>query len=173
MNAVSRVFSIASRFLALSACATLALRAAHADTITRPLVTTAFSGDISSVAFSPDGARTLTGSWDGTAKLWNAETGALIRTFSVNDYEILSVAYSPDGTRVLTGSTDRTAELWDAETGALIRKLFGHSDYVTSVAFSPDGSRVLTGSNDGTAKLWDAETGAEIWAFSGHDDFVW
>ncbi len=57
-----------------------------------------------SVAFSPDGARVLSGSGDKTLKLWDAATGALLRTFEGHSDTVISVAFSPDGTRVLSGS---------------------------------------------------------------------
>jgi WD40 repeat protein len=123
---------------------------------------------VNSVASSPDGARVLTGSWDKTAKLWDAKTGAGLLTLEGHTDGVLSVAFSPDGARVLTGSEDETAKLWDAKTGAEIFTLKGQTDSVRSVAFSPDGTRVLTGSDDKTAKLWDAKTGAEILTLKGH-----
>ncbi|MGH6812924.1 MAG: toll/interleukin-1 receptor domain-containing protein, partial [Methylocella sp.] len=60
-----------------------------------------------SVAFSPDGARVLTGSWDKTARLWDAATGKEIRAFKGHEDFVFSVAFSPDGARVLTGSGDK------------------------------------------------------------------
>ena len=79
------------------------------------------------MAFSPDGGRVLSGSGDGTIKLWAAATGALIRTFGGHSGHADSVAFSRDGGRVLSGSYDKTIKLWDAATGALIRTLEGHS----------------------------------------------
>ena len=128
-----------------------------------------------SVAFSPDGAKVLTGSKDTTAKLWDAETGAEIRTFSGHTYQVSSVAFSPDGTKVLTGSyLDGAARLWDAATGEEIRTFSGDTTGVRSVAFSPDGTKILAGGGppDYAPKLWDAETGEEILTFSGHTDMV-
>jgi WD40 repeat protein len=57
------------------------------------------SGEVSSVAFSPDGAGVLSGSVDKTIKLWDAATGVLIRTFEGHSGQVTSVAFSPDGGR--------------------------------------------------------------------------
>jgi len=123
---------------------------------------------VTSVRFSPDGRKVLTGSSDNTAKLWDASAGSLLRTFSGHTGAVNSVAFSPDGRKVLTGSSDNTAKLWDASTGSLLRTFFGHTYYVYSVAFSPDGKKVLTGSGDNTAKLWDASNGSLLRTFFGH-----
>jgi hypothetical protein len=63
---------------------------------------------VTSVAFSPDGARVLTGSTNATAHLWDAATGEEIRAFKGHEDLVLSVAFSPNGTQVLTGSGDKT-----------------------------------------------------------------
>jgi WD40 repeat protein/uncharacterized caspase-like protein len=129
------------------------------------------AGDVSSAVFSADGRYVISGCLDKTIKLWDAATGALIRTFE-DSGSVRSVAFLPDGSRVLSGGSDKMIKLWDAATGALIRTLPGHSAAVTSVAFSPDGSRVLSGSSDKTIKLWDAATGALIRTLPGHSAAV-
>ncbi len=80
------------------------------------------SDSVYSVAFSPDGRWVLTGSSDKTARLWEAATGAEIRSFEGHSSSVNSVAFSPDGRRVLTGSLDQTARLRDTATGAEIRR---------------------------------------------------
>ena len=124
------------------------------------------------MSFSPDGTRILSGSLDKTIKLWDVESGTLIRTLAGHSSYVSSVSFSPDGTRILSGSYDKTIKLWDAESGTLIRTLAGHSDYVRSVSFSPDGTRILSGSDDNTIKLWDAESGTLIRTLAGHSGSV-
>ncbi len=129
-----------------------------------------------SVAFSPDGRRVVTSSWDNSAELWDAATGKPIRSFAGHTKPIYSVAFSPDGHQVLTGSYDNTARLWDADTGQPLRSFIGHTGVITSVAFpsyaSKDGRTVLTASADGTARLWDSATGRQIRSLEGHSSRV-
>ncbi|MBI1289813.1 hypothetical protein GC173_01025 [bacterium] len=138
---------------------------------------------VSSVVFSPEGSRVLTGSWDATARLWDMSTGAQVRIFSGHGGTVNSVAFSPDGTNVLTGSSDRTSRLWDTETGEVLQTFTGHISTVNSVAFSPDGTRILTGSLSfhfdgeehsypGEAWVWDAGTGIVLQTFIGHTNSV-
>jgi len=128
--------------------------------------------NVSSVSLSADGKYVLTGSWDGTAILWEAATGKKVQTFQGHAKGVSSVALSSDGKRVLTGSWDETAILWEAATGKKVQTFQGHKDSVTSVALSSDGKRVLTGSEDKTAILWDAATGKKVQTFQMPNHWV-
>src|SRR6266540_2645043 len=85
-----------------------------------------------SVAFSPDGKRLATGSFDSTVKLWDAATGQETLTLKGHVNGVCSVAFSADGRWLATGSDDRTVKLWDAATGKELLTLKGHSGAVRS-----------------------------------------
>ena len=120
------------------------------------------AAQITSVAFSRNGRRLLTGSADHTIRLWDTLAGREIRTLVGHENAVTSVAFSYDGKWAVTGSDDNTARVWDIASGQEIRRLVGHTDSVTSVTFSRDGKWILTGSLDGTVRLWDAVTGEKL-----------
>ncbi len=126
------------------------------------------------IAFSPDakfvvtaGGRTAPPS--GEAKLWNVETGELVRTIGNHRMLVTDVAFDSAGDRIVTGSLDGTARIHNVATGEFITPPLSHQRFaVMDVDFSPDGKLVLTASGDGTARLWDADTGKEGFTFK-HD----
>ena len=115
---------------------------------------------VSACAWSPDGQRLLSGSWDNTLKVWDAATGEALLTLTGHTSVVNTCTWSPDGQRLLSGSFDNTLKLWDAATGEALLTLTGHTSCVNACAWSPDGKRLLSGSSDNTLKVWDAESGA-------------
>ncbi|MDZ4658536.1 MAG: protein kinase [Bythopirellula sp.] len=128
-------------------------------------------GAVADVDLAPDGKWLVTGSWDQSAKIWDAATGEAVRKLDgVHTGYINSVQFSPSGEQVLTASDDGTARLWDAATGKPVEPaLVGHEGRVRQARFDTDGSRVVTSSNDKTARIWDAKTGAEQQILRGHE----
>ncbi len=128
-------------------------------------------GDITSVAFSTDGNRIVTGGRDRLARIWNGRTGRLVHELSGHSGQVLDVAIGPPGTEVATASTDGTARVWDVSTGLLLAPLFGHTNFVRSVDFSADGQTVVTGSDDGTGRTW-ALNGRRLATLARHSGAV-
>jgi len=83
---------------------------------------------VNSVAFSWDGRQIVSGSWDQTIRVWDAQTGAQVgNPLQGHTNSVLSVAFSPDGRHIVSGSWDQTIQVWDAQTGAQVgNPLQGH-----------------------------------------------
>lgn len=117
---------------------------------------TAHTEAVTSVTFSPDGTKVVTGSRDGTAKIWDAVTGENLQTLNDLTRWISAVAFSPDGTRIVAGG-DVTV-IWDTDTGRKLRTL---NRVAYDAAFSPDGMRIVTDSGD-AAVVWDVLSGEAV-----------
>src|SRR5262249_30778125 len=116
---------------------------------------------VTAVAWSPDGTRLVTASWDSTARVWDANTGKQLAVLKGHTNRLESAAWSPDGTRILTTGEDKTARGWEADRGKGVHVLTGHWDEVRSASWSPDGWRVLTAAGS-VARIWDAGNGTEV-----------
>ena len=162
--------------------------------------------NVNTVAFSPDGNTIASGSGrlvylgggedSGTCvgqeiRLWNANTGKLIKTLKGHTSVVNSVVFSPDGSTIASGSghwmgyegvasAGEEIRLWNAHTGELLKTLTGHKDVVSSVIFSPDGNLIVSGdwyywdghlsswTWSGEIRVWDAETGEYLKTLTGH-----
>ncbi len=135
--------------------------ATRAQTSDVPLELLCDTGNVWSLAFSPDGALLAVPNAD-TVDLWDPRTRRSVgRPLTGHRENVAAVAFSPDGTLIATGSWDHTARLWDARTRRPVGPpLTGHTDWVQSVAFSPDGSLLVTGSSDKSLRVWNVGNGA-------------
>ena len=131
----------------------------HTDTITR-------------IAWSPDGAYLASPSKDKTIRIWDARSGAFIRTLQGHTGEVNSVTWSPDGQQIASASQNSTIRLWDAASGKHLRIFKGHIRPVLSVTWSPDGQRLASASGDKTIRLWDATSGEHLQILEEHNALV-
>lgn len=129
-------------------------------------VLTGQTGPIIAVAVSSDG-RTLASSGrfpDNTLRLWNPETGELLKIISEHK-RINALAFSPDAQTLASIDRDATVQLWDVETGELQKTLLGNDREFRTVVFSPDGQLLATGGWLSKIHLWDIQTGRLLITF--------
>jgi WD40 repeat protein len=110
---------------------------------------------------SPSGLRVVTASFDGTARLWDTDSGKMLaifkgtpRALAIPAGTAVVIRFSPDGKLVATAHEDHVLRLWYAEDGSPAAELRGASDEVTDAAFSSDGSLFAAAFADGTARVW-------------------
>ena len=125
------------------------------------------SNFVNSAAYSPDGHYIVT-SGDNTARVWDAESGELVKTLEGHSDKVTSAAYSPDGRNIVTASEDLTARVWNAKSGELVKTLEGHRRSVISAVYSPDGRYIVTTSEDYTSRVWNAKSGELVKTLEGH-----
>jgi F-box/WD-40 domain protein MET30 len=91
----------------------------------------------------------LTGSLDGTIRLWHVPTGRCIHRFFGHVEGVWCLA--ADTLRLVSGAEDKTIKIWDPRTGKHERTLTGHTGPVTCIGLSD--CRLVSGSEDGTIRM--------------------
>lgn len=167
LDPTGQVFAVATRS---GKSTTASLRSAR----TGHVITRLRDAGIRSFAFSPDGQLLASGSYDRTARIWDARTGVLVHVLRHHGY-VLAERFSSDGGMLATSSQDGAAYLWDVADGQRELLLVGGSGAVGQVdaaAFSPDGSEIATASADRLATIYYTRDGRVVAPLAGHGDAV-
>jgi WD40 repeat protein len=108
------------------------------------------------VAYSLSTARNVvvSGSDDGTVRLWDVDRLEELRRFVGHTKTVGAVALSGDGRRIISsGVGEHALRVWDVASGRQLFWLIGHTDTIYGAALSADGRRALPGRHDGTVGL--------------------
>ena len=127
------------------------------------------SAKIHNLIFTPDGHRIVSVSEDKTIRIWQAETGEMLKKFESQIGEgpegmFYSSALSPDGKLLavagykVESETENYIIIIDLEKGAQVSTAIGHSDIITTLSFSGNGKYLASGGADNTVKIWKVES---------------
>jgi WD40 repeat protein len=127
----------------------------------------AHMGRVNSLAFhSKDVAILATGSWDGTARVWNVDEGPALNIGWPVD-TCFDVAFSPSGDLVAASGYSRGILLWNWPSKLGRTPLVGHSLPADAVQFLPNEKTLVSAGTDRLIKLWDLMSGQERCSLDG------
>ncbi|XP_039717065.1 WD repeat-containing protein 86 isoform X8 [Pteropus medius] len=126
-------------------------------------------GGINWLSLSPDGQRLLTGSEDGTARLWSAADGQCCAL--LQGHESYVTFCQLENEAAFTCSADRTIRKWDVLTGQCLQVFRGHTSIVNSRILVAN-NQLFSSSYDRTARAWSVDTGQASQEFRGHRNCV-
>lgn len=111
--------------------------------------------EVVDVKYTPDNTRIGSLCKNGSFSLWNATTGALIKSWKVTvPGPDTQIGFSPDGQYLVTGDTKNHVKVWDLNSMDINSDLTGHQAAVRSVDFAPNSKFIITGGNDDQIKMW-------------------
>lgn len=119
-------------------------------------------GEVTALAFSPDGTILASGAEDATLAFWEVATGQVLWNSSPHWAGLKKVVFSADGTMLLSASADTKARSWRATGGKNLGTFEGHIGSVNSVAFGAEANTLLSAGDDGTVRVWNMANGQNI-----------
>ena len=125
------------------------------------------AGDVCIVAVSPDGFRAVTGSVDGSVKLWYTGTGRQLGNIMDLGGRVTCTRFSPNS-EYLAIAVDSTVRIYNSSTVKRLVEFREHDKLIQSLSFSPTGKRIVTASGDHTVRVWETESGIELVAIKEH-----
>jgi WD40 repeat protein len=110
---------------------------------------------VSSIAYSPDGTKIASGSWDKSVMIWDTTTGQLLKRLGDHRAGVTNISFSPDGQLLAVGTQDGALQLWDLDSSSLKLKISALARFsISGLTFSPDG-KTLAMTSGTTVSFWD------------------
>lgn len=136
-------------------------------------------GKIYEIALSPDGRYLAAAGHTGTkgakvhpVRLYDLESGEIVRLFSGHREAVLSVAFSADGRFLASAGMDDSAIVWRVSDGRKLQQVRHPAGDINVVRLTQDGGRMFTGGDDSKVRMWRVRDGRLLATLSGHEKLV-
>ncbi len=115
------------------------------------------SGQVWSVAVSPDGSRLAASTWNNNVDLWETATWSRLPSLAGHRGLLSTIAFSPDGTYLASGGDDATVRLWDMASLRCLATFDTAHGESTGLCFHPSGRYLTSGCQNQMVVTWDLE----------------
>jgi WD40 repeat protein len=119
----------------------------------------------------PDCQRLISGSRDGTLRIWNIhqDPDSIQQSFQSDGY---IEAFTPDGSCAISARTDGVLSLWSLNKRISLRDMIGHKKQACQIQVSTNSRKIVSSSLDGDVMLWDLGASSPTTVLSGGFDIV-
>ena len=121
--------------------------------------------------FTADGTGIVSGSEDGSIRVWDVMTGEMRREIRQAAPGLVDLAIAAGGAQAVTAAAGRV-QVWSLATGQPGQDVSGHAAKVITVAANPNGTLVVAGGDDGMVTAMDVERGTRLWRIQAHEGQV-
>lgn len=112
------------------------------------------------VCFSPDGKTLATGGADRMVKLWDVESGELLKTLEGHTHHVTTIAWNVNQQQLASGSADSTVKIWDLDSGQSTRTISGLKTEVTKLVYVGRDDRIGIAGGDSYFRVYRTDNGA-------------
>lgn len=130
------------------------------------------SGAIYSLKFCTSNKYLISGSADGTIRLWSLDLFKTICVYKAHTFPIWTIDFSPNDFFFASGGADKQAIVWSIKSNKPERLILTALSDVTVVKFHPNGTYLFTGSSDHKIRMHHIESAKVVRVFGGHNDTI-
>jgi WD40 repeat protein len=128
--------------------------------------------EVMGVDFSHNGKQLVSGSADGTVRVWDVASGKSLLTINAHDGWVRTVAFNQNSSLIASGGDDGKINVWNTSNGQQLNSIIAHSKWLEKLSFSPDGKYIASGGHDNYLVIVNAITGQIVFNSPRQDFYV-
>lgn len=121
--------------------------------------------DIRTLFIDQSGKYIISNDVKGEIKIWDKQTGLLLRNLEIGTSPVKAIAVSPSGKLIAAGCEDGNVKIWSPKTARPLRTIKAHHLTVKRLAIEPTEHELISVGEENKLKIWNLETGQELKSF--------